>query len=128
MLFKESPLILKDLLNITSIKTAGEYKVKNSKIYVHEMNFNNKVVQNFNDMISKLSSKSNESYLKYADFLKRGLLFLLDEKFNKIIIIVFDPFINVGSYINIKKFALNNRERYNAIYISTGHGTFEKLK
>lgn len=71
--------------------------------------------------------KNNDDLNKYHDFFKRGLVFILDKKQNKITLITFNPFMDNSLSKKIKDFFINYKNNFNNVFMTMGIGTNEML-
>lgn len=83
------------------------------------------------DNLIKCSNKkniSNELYNEFFDFMKTGLVFLLDKKNETIIIIEYNIFINPKNHKEIMKFIEFNKNNYDGILVSEGYPKIKMIK
>ena len=71
---------------------------------------------------------SNELYNEFFDFMKTGLVFLLDNKNETIIIIEYNIFINPKNHKEIIKFIELNKNNYDGILVSEGYPEIKVIK
>ncbi|WP_055448127.1 hypothetical protein [Lacinutrix mariniflava] len=85
--------------------------------------------QNSEDIFLKIKNlkKNDENLNKYHDFFKRGLVFILDSKKNKITIISFNIFSDNSLPKTTKKFFLLNKNSFEKVFMTTGIHSVEDI-
>ncbi|WP_396188977.1 hypothetical protein [Flavobacterium sp.] len=90
--------------------------------------------KSFNKLKSELIRRSNKNKLnheeedEFFDFMKTGLVFLLDFKNDTIIIIEYNIFINPKNHKEIMKFIELNKNNYDGILVSEGYPKIKIIK
>jgi hypothetical protein len=79
-------------------------------------------------LCSNQKNVTNELYNEFFDFMKTGLVFLLDKKNDTIIIIEYNIFINPKNHKEIMKFIELNKNNYDEILLSEGYPKIKIFK
>lgn len=66
-----------------------------------------------------------EGYIKYHDFFKRGLVFILTEK--KVIMLTYNPFVKNYLPQKVENYFLDNAENYKKVIVSTGINSIKEI-
>ena len=100
---------------------------RSEKYTFFEIVYNEK--QNSEDIFLKIKNlkKNDENLNKYHDFFKRGLVFILDSKKNKITIISFNIFSDNSLPKTTKKFFLLNEDSFEKVFMTTGIHSVEDI-
>ncbi len=72
-------------------------------------------------------NKNRDEALDYHDFFKRGMVFILNERVNKITIVTFNPFLDNSIPAKIKTIFNKNKDYFKTAFMTTGIGTVQNL-
>lgn len=123
--------IVKDKLSSSVVYSVGdEYYRGISELHFKkgsaQKSFN--IVKNKLLLCSNQKNVTNELYNEFFDFMKTGLVFLLDKKNETIIIIEYNIFINPKNHKEIMKFIELNKNNFEEILVSEGYPKIKIIK
>jgi len=102
---------------------------------INELHFNNGFAERsfckLKDNLTKCSTDKNitqQLYNEFFDFMKTGLVFLLDEENETIIIIEYDIFKNPDNHKEILQFIELNKNSFDGIIVTEGYPKIKILK
>lgn len=102
--------------------------LRDNEYNIFDIYYDSVLADNIFDHIVKINkNKDSDEVYNYHDFFKRGIVFVLNKKKNKITMITFNPFVNNKKPNEVKTIVSNSKLRFDKVIMTIGIGHIETL-